>query len=125
MNDKFVENILKDVTNEEIEEAFAESARDEIAKIIDWESNNGHNKLVTVHYSFEDFSDRYLREFIDFVNWKNVSYNGKMSLDFMREFFDKLDWNLLSFNRFIKHEDLDILYQYYIHIHPEEAPYMF
>lgn len=112
--EEIINKYIASLTKEEIEEKFAESARKEIGELID------SNKCIKITSPFspirsniEDFTDRHLREFKDFVNWDKVSYEGRMTLDFMREFADKLNPHLILENKYILTKDKKAIMENY------------
>lgn len=54
------------------------------------------------HMDLSKMSNRYLREFADYVDWYELSRTKNMGIDFMREMSDKLDPTQVWRNKHIK-----------------------
>lgn len=46
---------------------------------------------------YTKFSEDFIRDYSDYVDWIRVSIDMNLSEDFIREFSDKLDWYLISY----------------------------
>lgn len=56
--------------------------------------------LSNINWSMLDyikFSEDFIREFSQYVDWVRVSTDMRLSEDFIREFADKVDWILISY----------------------------
>lgn len=100
--EKIVTDYINSLTRDEIEEKFAETARKDIAETIEEAKSWG---FTFMRSNLEEFTDRYLREFIDFIDWEKVSFKGRMSINFMREYWDKLHPYIVAENKYIETKD--------------------
>ena len=100
---KIVSDYVSQLSDEEIDEIFANTVRREISDILFSDKCIRIQNMYLSHLNStpERFTDTHLREFIDYVDWDKVSHEGKMSLDFMREFKDKLNPFILADNKYI------------------------
>lgn len=46
---------------------------------------------------YKKFSEDFVREFSQYVDWVRVSTDMRLSEDFIREFSDKVDWTFISY----------------------------
>lgn len=100
---KIIRDYVAQLSDEEIEESFANTVRREISNILFSDKCIRIQNMYLSHLNStpERFTDVHLREFIDYVDWDKVSHEGKMSLDFMREWKDKLNPFILADNKYI------------------------
>ena len=72
---------------------------DDLKKKLEWEKYYSLDELTWNSQSFYEnnaFTEDFIREFADRVNWYHVSHFQRLSESFMEEFEDNLDWWYVS-----------------------------
>ena len=68
----------------------------------EWLDKLRENPEEAKYLDLNNMSNRYIREFADYVNWYMISGTKNMGIDFMREFADRLDLTQVWRNKHIK-----------------------
>lgn len=65
------------------------------------------DKLEWSLLDYTKFSEDFIRDYDDKVDWTRVSCDMKLSSDFIRDYADKLDWYLVSYYQVLTDDLVD------------------